>query len=177
MKRSALLVAAVAAGPFGLISVYGADRVWTGAGNGTTWDDPLNWDGGASIPADGDNLLFPDVVPQTVDTIASRILGTLTFNAADAYAINNNTLTLGGTTTQNGAGTVAINSAVSTGGVAQTFGGTGSGPVTIGGVMSGAGLLTFNAGTWQLANIGNSFSGGVTINTGATVTGLGTATS
>jgi hypothetical protein len=129
------------------------------------------------VPADGDNLLFPDVASgQSVDTQASRVLGTLTFNAPDAYSINNNALTLGGTTTQNGAGAVALNSAISTGGNPQVFNAAGNGVVSLNGVLSGAGGLTFNAGKWSLTNAGNSFTGAVTVNTGATLEAAGTPT-
>src|SRR5438445_11610868 len=95
MKRCVTIAAALASASLAS-AAFGADRVWTGTGDGTSWNDPLNWDGGAAVPSDGDNLSFPDVASgQTVDTQASRVLGTLPFNAPDAYVINNNTLTLG----------------------------------------------------------------------------------
>src|SRR4051812_32115046 len=115
-KRSIVMAAALAAAP--LTTALAADRVWTGAGDGVSWNDPLNWDGGAVVPSDGDNLLFPDVISQSVDPMANRTVGALTFNAPDAYVLsspNALTLTLGGTNTQSGAGTVTINPTVSTG--------------------------------------------------------------
>jgi hypothetical protein len=74
-KRLAVLAAAVAGAP--LMTAMAADRSWTGSGDGFSWNDPLNWDGGLAVPSDGDNLLFPDVISgQTIDTQANRLLGT-----------------------------------------------------------------------------------------------------
>src|SRR5882757_1566796 len=107
MKRSILIAAALAAAP--LTSAFADVRTWTGAGDGISWNDPINWDGGIALPVDGDSIVFPDVLSgQAVDTQANRIIGALTFNAPDAYVVNNNQITLGGTNTQGGTGPVTL---------------------------------------------------------------------
>jgi autotransporter-associated beta strand protein len=167
MKHYVFLAAAFASASLAQRAL-GAGRTWTGAGDGVSWNDPLNWDGGTTVPLDGDDITFPNVVSgSAVDVGAPRTLGALLFSASGTSSLNNSALTLGGTFTQNGAGAVAINSDVATGDVAQTFGGTGVGGVTFTGLVSGAGLLTFNTGTWTLTNDQNTFSGGVQINSGA----------
>src|SRR5436305_8557123 len=47
MKRSILIAAALAAAP--LTSAFADVRTWTGAGDGASWNDPVNWDGAAAI--------------------------------------------------------------------------------------------------------------------------------
>lgn len=69
---------------------------------------------------------------------------------------------------QNGSGAFTISTDL---GVANALalGGTGTGLTTLSGILSGAGGLTFTGSNWQLSNIANSFTGGVTVNTGAFV--------
>jgi fibronectin-binding autotransporter adhesin len=67
-----------------------------------------------------------------------------------------------------------IFSGLDTGGSARQFGGTGLGELTIGGVFSGAGAVTFARGNYTMTNGANSFSGGVTVSGGRlTLTGPG----
>jgi hypothetical protein len=50
-----------------------------------------------------------------------------------------------------------------------TFGGSGSGLVTLPNVLSGGGALSFTGANWRITNIANSFTGGLTVGTGASV--------
>jgi fibronectin-binding autotransporter adhesin len=135
----------------------------------------LNW-AGNTLPAAGENILFPGVVNQTIDLGGNQSIGSLTFNSGTTYTLNNNTLTLGGDLTQSGAGAVNIFSGLNNGGAARVFSGAGSGEVTIGGILSGSGAITFAGGNYTLANAANSFSGSTTISGGRlTVTGTLTA--
>lgn len=54
------------------------------------------------------------------------------------------------------------------------FSGAGAGVTRINGIIGGSGGLSFDAGRWQLTNIANTFTGGVSINTGATLELLAT---
>ncbi len=70
--------------------------------------------------------------------------------------------------TQSGSGAFNLNLGINAGSP-LTFGGTGTGTVTLSGVIGGTGGLTFTGATWRIANTGNTFTGGLTINTGALV--------
>ena len=81
-----------------------ADRAWTGAGDNSTWEDPLNWCGG--VPTTG-NIVIPagvsvHITANTSDpsTCTNLVIdGTLTIDAGKAltvtnYLTNNGTLNL-----------------------------------------------------------------------------------
>ena len=155
-------------------AVDSVNEVWTGAGGNSNWDTNGNWADG-TFPDNGDNISFPDVANQTVSMNVAATVGTVTFNAADAYAISGaSALTLGGTVTQSGAGTVTITGPVATGNAARALTGAGSGQVTLSGVVSGSGVVTVSAGNYRFTGTTNSFSGGITA-TGGTFTAEATA--
>src|SRR6266566_1206455 len=56
VRTNLILRAAVLAVAFSG-SAFAASRTWTGNSSGL-WSDPTNWDGGVSIPASGDDLIF-----------------------------------------------------------------------------------------------------------------------
>jgi len=113
------------------VSSPAATATWTGAFD-NTWPNPLNWAGTAGTNV-GVDVVFPDVTRQDVDLQGTAYpIGTLTFNAPDAYSLANGVspgLTLGGDVSQNGAGTVAVNVDIDLGGANRNFGGSGSGVV------------------------------------------------
>ena len=118
------------------------------------------------------DLTFGGTTAYTANNdIANLLLNTL--NATVAQNITGNSMDFrlddsAAGIMQNGAGGFTIgNNLIAT--AALGLSGTGAGIVTLNGVVSGAGGITATAGTWQLGNVANSFSGGLTINTGATV--------
>jgi fibronectin-binding autotransporter adhesin len=68
--------------------------------------------------------------------------------------------------TQNGTGAFAINLGIEAANP-LTFGGTGTGLVTLGGPITGVGGLTFASGNWRFVDVTSTFTGGVTIGSGA----------
>ncbi|MCX7003280.1 MAG: hypothetical protein NTV22_08415 [bacterium] len=136
------------------LPLLAADRTWIGTTDGN-WATPGNWDGGVTIPADGDNISFPDVANQTITLGADRIIGTLTINAPDAYVINTgNRITLGGALTQSGAGTVTLNNTLTLV-ASQSLAGTGAGEVTLAGALTGSTTINVSGANWTL-NADNS---------------------
>jgi len=145
--------------------------IWDGSSDGL-WATGANWDTDA-VPGDGVNLTFNDVTNQTLTLGTTRIVGTMTFNAADAYSLDGggNTFKLGGTVTQNGAGAVTIrNVTFETQNAPRTFTGTGTGEFTIGGggKVTGSGLLTFAGGNYTIQNGtgDHDYSGGISVTGG-----------
>lgn len=139
----------------GSITTHAATATWTNSVD-TLWTTAGNWDPG--VPGVGDDILFPNVTGQTVDlNVGTYSIGTLTFNAPDAYSVANGQLTLGGDVTQSGAGTVALNSITDLGGATRVFNGVGSGVVTFNGAVTGAGFrASLNGGNYVIANTTNT---------------------
>jgi len=155
--------------------VSAATSTWTGGGTDAYWTTPGNWV--TEIPGAGDDIVFPDVTSQTVDLgFGSFGIGTLTFNAPDAYSVANGTLTLGGEVTQGGAGAVMLDSTTDLGGASRLFNGTGSGVVTFNGPVTDAAAagarVVLNAGNYVIANNANTIDR-FEINSGATATIVG----
>jgi hypothetical protein len=153
----------------------GLDGVWS---LGTNWTPD-----GVPLSAIDTELIFAGsgATPYTAtnDIAGAFQLNKLTLNStatvAETIAMNVGSslsfVSNGGTTptlTQNGSGafTVSTDFAATN---ALTLGGSGTGITSLSGIVSGAGGLTFTGANWQLTNIANSFTGGVTINTGAFV--------
>ncbi len=120
-------------------------RTWDGQTDGT-WATAANWDGDTTIPAFGDNVSFPDVTNQTITLGANRTVGTLTFNAADAYTINSGAnLTVNGTLANQGAGSLTVNAPLILGSN-NTVSASGNGIITLAGALT-AYNPTFSAAT------------------------------
>ena len=154
-----------------------ATSTWSGNVD-TSWSIAGNWD---TAPAGGEDILFPNVTGQTVDLgAANNSIGTLTFNAPDAYSVANGTLTLGGDVTQSGAGAVALDSTTDLGGASRVFNGPGSGVVTLNGAVTDAAAsgarAYFNGGNYVIANSANTIDRFVVTN-GAKVTVVGSVAS
>lgn len=149
-----------------------AQSTWTGNGTSPTlWGAADNWDTG--IPASGANILFPDVVNQTIDVGGNRTIGNLTFNAADAYTLSNGTLTFGASglaLNQNGAGTVGISSGLSWGANGITLAGSGAGVLTLN-ALTGNSTIAVTGGNYSLnaANTGTLTAGSKWNLTGGTL--------
>ena len=66
-----------------IASAAHAQSIWTGAGDGTTWTSPANWQGG--VPGAGDNVVINSGTPILADPASISGLtvtgGTLTVNA------------------------------------------------------------------------------------------------
>ncbi len=95
---------AVIAAALGLpVSVSAAIRIWNGAGDGTTWSDGNNWQGGVA-PEAGDDIEFSIEVEEGAATIyinvdAPQTIGSMYFNRVtqshgDSYVITNHALTV-----------------------------------------------------------------------------------
>ena len=52
-----------------------AARTWTGSGGDQNWFNPLNWDGGVSLPGNGDSVTItgPSVTVKVTNQTASQI--------------------------------------------------------------------------------------------------------
>ena len=156
------------------VTLMAATATWTNTVD-TSWTTVGNWDPG--VPGAGNDILFPDATPpQTVDLGSATIgIGTLTFNATNAYTLQTGTLTLGGNVTQSGAGAVTLNSTTDLGGASRTFGGAGAGVVTLSGavtdVPSSSSSLIIGGGNYVITNSANSFSNLVVTGGNATVAG------
>ena len=144
-------------------SLMAATATWDGDTD-TYWATGGNWSTSPNPPGAGDDILFPDVTGQTVDLFyGAHGIGTLTFNAANAYSLANGLpgLTLGGDLSQNGAGSVALNVDIDLGGASRTFGGSGSGVVTLGGAVTdipnSSSSLIIGGGNYVISNSANSF--------------------
>ncbi len=155
------------------LSLLAATSTWTGSTD-TTWLG-ANWSPG--VPASSDDVSFPNVTGQTVDLGGATIsIGTLSFNAPDAYSLVNGNLNLGGNFSQNGAGPVMLNAGIDLGGADRAFGGSGSGVVTLNNPVTGAGYnMIVGAGNYVIANNANDVNQ-IQVTTGGKVTIVGSAT-
>ena len=160
----------------GTIGAHAATSTWTGSTD-NLWTTGGNWTP-AGPPAPGDDILFPNVSAQSVDLgFSSSSIGSLTFNAPDAYSLANGWLTLGGGFFQNGTGSVTIGAGLDLGGANRNFGGAGSGVVTLNNPVTGAGYRALvNGGNYVIANNGNTIDGWQMLTGGkATIVGSGSA--
>ncbi|MDB5294980.1 MAG: outer rane autotransporter barrel domain protein, partial [Phycisphaerales bacterium] len=186
--RAAVLGAAAFVAAAALWPSAAAAQTWTGAsGTDLFWGTAGNWSP-ATVPNSATaDAAFPSLsilASQTIDLQAAAFnVRSLTFNAADAYALTNGTLTFntGGKVTQSGAGAVAIGAALNLNNVAVTFDGTGAGAVGLTGALSSttpaSGALTLNAtgGTPYVLTVGgaasNTYTGNTTVTAGTLVLG------
>ncbi len=138
-----------------------------------TWSNPANWDAG-TIPQPGTVVTFSaagatqftttnDISNLTVDGV--RVTGT----APSAFVINGNPITIATATgfdLSAAAQSLTVNTAV-TMGVSQNWTVAANRTLQVTGPVDGASALTVNgAGTVQVSNAANSFTGGTTITAG-----------
>lgn len=141
-----------------------ANKTWAAAPTNDLWSTGANW--GGSAPVAGDALSFgaSSVVELRNDLTNGLSIAGITFNnAASAYTITGNPISLGG------------NLAVGTGITAESLGldmaltgnrtvTVSSGTLTLGGVISGTGFSLTKAGAGALVLAGtNTFSGGIVV--------------
>jgi hypothetical protein len=166
-SRSLLLGILTALSSGGDVTLHAATSLWSGNVD-TLWSTSGNWN---IVPTVGDNILFPNVTGQTVDLGAGTYsIGSLTFNAPDAYAIANGGVTLGGNFSNNGGGTVTLNADIDLGGADRAFGGSGDGVVTLNNAINGnANSAIFGPGNSVIANAANTVNQIVATNGGNVV--------
>lgn len=157
---------------------------WTWDGTDGLWSDPLRWTPG-TVPqsAFDTSLVFGGADPvfytSTMDLVSAFQLNSLILNSTSANLLNLSTstfiplefvnhLAVAPKIEQQGSGSFHIAAPLQATNGLQ-FTGVGTGTVSLSGTISGSGGLTFHSGKWQVQNIGNSFTGGVNINTGAFV--------
>ena len=97
---------------------FGMGKIWTGAGDGTSWDDAANWDGG--IPSAADTAIFTDAglsAGKTISLNASQTIYSLQIDAALSF-------TIGSAADKTAAYSLALSalSTPATGGATYTFG-------------------------------------------------------
>lgn len=94
-------------------SLRSATRTWTGASpTSGNWTIPANWDGGASSPSNGDDLVFPSTAPRKVNTnnFTGFRAGSIAFTGAGGgFNLHGNSLTVSnGITGQHAGGSNAL---------------------------------------------------------------------
>ncbi len=160
-------------------TLHAADGAWINNANGN-WTTSSNWYGSAPS-ATGDTAYFLNVISadRTITLNASRSIGSLFFNSPYTYTISGaNSLTLNGSTglTLNGSGGAFINVGTLTLASSQTWTGSGTGNATVQNTIAGSGTSLTKSGAFTLTlNGANTFSGGLTLNSGLTQFGSNTA--
>jgi autotransporter-associated beta strand protein len=184
MARLGLILPAAFATLLSPAAAPATAQTWSGSVSGS-WSNGLNWSpNGVPTSSQNTSLTFGATShPSMSDDIAGTfVFNQLTFSSGDpAYTLSGNPIsaaTSGGNNpaaiTINSSNSVTINNAI---GLATglTVSGVAGGNLTLNGVVSGAGSLTyFGGGTLNLANTSNSFGGGLTILGGTLVTAFGT---
>ena len=153
-----------------------------------TWDSgnvgAVNWSAGSWSPgipvSDATNdLIFLGIDPNIYDAVNETFgfqLNTLTLNSTATVEQTISGFELDFTSdgvntpaiTQSGSGAFTISTDLLLVN-ALTLGGTGTGATTLSGIISGGGGITATGATWKLTNNFSTFTGGLTVGTGATV--------
>lgn len=136
-------------------NAHAADRYWTNAAfNTQTWNTPGNWNGGVSVPANGDNLYFGPFASPGVTIAAGTSQVNYNLNAGTIFFTNPNALTA---QVQAGS-TLTLNNV--------TFNSTTASPAPTGLsiTQTGTGVVTLGSNaTWDIGGTGSAFSGGLTV--------------
>jgi hypothetical protein len=160
-----------------------AQSTWLDSNTGLqNWTNPLVWDV-APVSGASTQLIF-NGIPANIYTANNDFAGTFQLNsltlnssAASAQTIQGNALEFTGTTpaiTQSGSGAFTIGNNIALTNtvppsIPLSLGGAGTGITTLSGVLSGTIGLSSSGGTWQLTNVLNTFTGGLTVGTGSLV--------
>ncbi|MEA3209118.1 MAG: hypothetical protein QOE70_2175 [Chthoniobacter sp.] len=161
-KSTIAVCAALVAG-----AASAATNIWTNTNATNSWNDPLNWQSGAT-PAPTDALFFTNTAPGPATILANGLDGTfsvqtLSFDTANSFSINANTtgattrvLTLtGGTNALGGTDLLALSAT--------------TGTISMG-VTAGLGTLNLALGASGNISIGNA-AGAVVLGTNSVVSG------
>lgn len=162
----------VAAASLNVQTAVAADETWV-SNSDTNWGTSGNWSPNPTL-ANGDSVFLgadPGSGTTLTNNISSLSLLGATFNSgAPSYTINGNAITLTGGITNSSTSLQTLNTNITTTAVRTVTLTSGGGNVTLGGNISGTGggLSTAGSGTLVLSG-NNSFTGALTINTGASV--------
>ena len=73
-----------------------AVRTWTGNGANDLWSNPVNWDGGVTAPANGDDVVIPDAAGSSEvifdNSVAGGTLSLNTLSSDEPFRITTATL-------------------------------------------------------------------------------------
>lgn len=164
---------------------------WNGGGGNSNVSTALNWTpNGAPVSGAATALTFPTATPSLVNFDSAFTLNSMTFSGSSPYTFSGSTVTLGAGGISNGAtATVGFNNSLqlanssmlattTTGSLFVTavdLGANGlttnaaTGSITIRGNLTGTGGLTAGTGLTFIGGAANTYSGGTTINSGATL--------
>ena len=163
-----------------------ATFTWNGAtGN---WSVGANWTGGVTPPGTDSTAILQfngsgslsytatdDIVPTTPIFLVNQLQ--LNSSSSATNTLSGNQLQFTGTSptlVQSGSGALVINNALDLS-VTTLINGTGTGPLTLGGVISDAGGLTFSGAFNTTLTAANTYEGGTVLTSGTlTVSGSGT---
>jgi autotransporter-associated beta strand protein len=129
--------------------VHAQSATWTGAGDGTSWTDPNNWDTLPPNTSPGDDLTFAGGTVGTIQLQGNELANSTTFNAGFTLdsPLSTDSLTIS-------TGTVSVGSSVSS---------------TVNAIIAGSNGFNF-AGPGTLTISGsNSYTGGTNINGGTLI--------
>ncbi len=151
------------------VTVNTSSEVWNGGGANNLWSSNPNWQSGHAPGYVGDSLTFAGTTRLTPDMNAGYTISTLTFDGtAGSFTLGSSggyglTVT-GGSIANNSANTQTLNLAVANAANLLDVSG-GNNIVFNGGIAGAGGLQNDNSGTLIL-NGTNTFTGGITINSG-----------
>jgi hypothetical protein len=147
-----------------------ATSTWTGSSGASDFNTAADWNGTAV--GSGNLLDFTSANASSTaslndDLTAGFSIGGITFaSGSPAYTITGNSITLNGGITNSGANLETINDAIALGAAETVTTASGGGNIALGGIISGGFGLTA-AGTGGLTLSGaNTFTGGLTIQSG-----------
>ena len=169
---------------------------WSGGGPTNNWESPPNWAGSGKANA-GDLLTFAGSVrlfPNNDFNAATSFAGITFAIGADGFTLGGNRIVLTGDVVNNGNNLQTINLAVQLSGIGNRTFQTATGPVAVGGLLSGtvglvksgnsdltlsglnsySGSTSVTAGTLRVNGDQTAATGNLTVNDGASLGGTGT---
>ena len=163
--------------PSGLPEIEGLEHriapavaTWTGGGTDTNWTDATNW--GGTAPVAGDDLVFPSVTNETAnnDFAANTNFNSIAINAS-GYSLTGNPASVTTGTTANFASGTSTDGISTSGAGGLTL--SGGGTLILSAANTYTGATTVNGGILQVD--GSQPGSTVTVNSGSTLAGAGTA--